>query len=271
MKLTRLLFGFLIAAILGSSIFLAFAAGNIDVQLQIPIGTREKITACNEVPDLATADPNDKKLVCTGLSDYIVTLYEWLVAAAAILAAAMLTWGGFQWLSAAGESKRVEEGKKIMHNALIGLVLALGSYTLLWAINPDLVGVGKLDLSLVAPKPILFAGSSTPITQQVVNGAVSPTIFKRAKINKLNECIDLINHKRSINTLVVNVPMFFCKGTFTSARLIDCWATQTNAGDNAIAASCTNKVDLSATPLNQSAPPDTAEGVCCYKDALPTP
>lgn len=164
MKLTRLLFGLLITAMLGSSIVLAFAAtGKYDVQLQIPIGTQEKIEACKEVPDPTPTDPNNKALTCTGLSNYIVQIYEWLVRAAAILAAAMITWGGFQWLSAAGESKRVEEGKKIMHNALIGLVLALGSYTLLWAINPDLVGVGKLDLSLIKPKQ-QAAVSSTPVS-----------------------------------------------------------------------------------------------------------
>lgn len=159
MKLTRLLFGLIIATMLSSSIFLAFAAGDINVQLQIPIGSFDKVPACKEVQ--TGTDPVTHRpimgLTCTGLSDYIVTIYEWLVRAAAILAAAMITWGGFQWLSAAGESKRVEEGKKTMHNALIGLVLALGSYTLLWAINPDLVGVGKLDLSLIAAKQVLIS------------------------------------------------------------------------------------------------------------------
>lgn len=158
MTFTKIMFGFLLTAMLGSSIFLAFAAtGKYDVQLQIPLPGKETITACKEVQTGTNLDGTPiMGLNCTGLADYIVKIYEWLVRAAAILAAAMITWGGFQWLSAAGESKRVEEGKKTMHNALIGLVLALGSYTLLWAINPDLVKFNAFDLSLIKPKQVLF-------------------------------------------------------------------------------------------------------------------
>ena len=58
------------------------------------------------------ADGNPTALKCQGISKLIVMIYEWLVGAAGVLATAMIAWGGFQWLSAAGDSKRVEEGKR---------------------------------------------------------------------------------------------------------------------------------------------------------------
>lgn len=154
MKFTKIAFGFLLAAMLSSSIFLAFAAtGKYEVQLQIPLPGKETITACTEVRTGTNPDGTPiMGLNCTGLADYIVIIYQWLVAAAAILAAMMFTWGGFLWLTAGGSTGRLGQAKTIFGNALTGLALALGSYTLLAVINPGLVDFKGFDLSLIKPK-----------------------------------------------------------------------------------------------------------------------
>ena len=46
------------------------------------------------------------------------------------LALLMLVWGGFQWMTSAGNSEKVEKGTTTMIWALIGVVLVLSSYLL---------------------------------------------------------------------------------------------------------------------------------------------
>ncbi|MBI4240051.1 hypothetical protein HY620_03615 [Candidatus Uhrbacteria bacterium] len=74
-----------------------------------------------------------------GLGIYIVGVYKFAIGFAAIAAMLVLVYGGILWLTARGDSGQVGESKKVMTNAIVGLVLALGSYTFLWIFNPRLV------------------------------------------------------------------------------------------------------------------------------------
>ncbi|MEK7123007.1 MAG: pilin [Patescibacteria group bacterium] len=102
-----------------------------DFTFQIPIGDLKKITLC--------ATDADGKLKCEGIGRYIAAIYQWLVGFAAVLAVLAVTWGGVQWLISRGESGKIEEARKIIGSAVIGLVLALGSYLLLTTIREDYV------------------------------------------------------------------------------------------------------------------------------------
>ena len=176
LKSPSILLGILVAVVLGSSVFFSFAAlqpEDFDVHLQVPFASSRSSDATIRTCEITAkdADGNPTALKCQGISKLIVMIYEWLVGAAGVLATAMIAWGGFQWLSAAGDSKRVEEGKKVIHNALVGLVLALGSYTLLALINPDLVKPGKLDLAVIKKgKDVLLTGGGEDSGQTVGGG-----------------------------------------------------------------------------------------------------
>ncbi len=43
----------------------------------------------------------------------------------------MVVYGGFLWLVSAGNSSRVEQGKKVLSSSLIGLIIVFGAYTLI--------------------------------------------------------------------------------------------------------------------------------------------
>ncbi len=43
----------------------------------------------------------------------------------------MFVYGGFLWLISAGNSTRVEQGKKVLSSSLIGLIIVFGAYTLI--------------------------------------------------------------------------------------------------------------------------------------------
>lgn len=80
------------------------------------------------------------------LAQYILGIYRFAIGAAAILASIMVVYGGFRYLlgSTLGD---VKEGKTVIQNAVIGLIVLLCSYVILQSVNPDLVTLKALRLS----------------------------------------------------------------------------------------------------------------------------
>lgn len=78
-------------------------------------------------------------------------LYPGLIAASALLAVVMITIAGFQWMAGAVSPPQVDAAKKRIWAAAIGLTLALGSWLILYTINPDLI-------TLKRPAPVAISG-----------------------------------------------------------------------------------------------------------------
>lgn len=83
------------------------------------------------------------------LAELIAAMYRWSVAVIAILATIMIIVAGVQWLSSAGNPDTITRAKKRIVNAVIGIILAVGSYTLLSILNPDLINFNALELRYV--------------------------------------------------------------------------------------------------------------------------
>ncbi|MDP3986403.1 MAG: hypothetical protein U1C53_00210 [Candidatus Veblenbacteria bacterium] len=47
-----------------------------------------------------------------------------------VLAVVLVLWGGFKWMTAAGEESKIEEAKKLMGAGVIGLVIILAAYAI---------------------------------------------------------------------------------------------------------------------------------------------
>lgn len=73
------------------------------------------------------------------LPNYIAMLYNFALGIAGILATVMITFGGFLWLTAAGNPNQLSQAKGYVVNAIIGLILTLGAYTILNLVNPRLL------------------------------------------------------------------------------------------------------------------------------------
>lgn len=82
------------------------------------------------------------------LADYLNVVYNFLISIVGVVAAVMIMWGGFGYLTAGGDAGRVKVARERIGNALIGLILALSSYVILNTVNPELV---KLKVPDVAP------------------------------------------------------------------------------------------------------------------------
>ncbi len=83
------------------------------------------------------------------IAEYITAAYRFGVAIAGVLAVIMIIAGGFVWMTAGGNSSQVDTAKTYIIGALAGLVLALGSYTLLWLINPNLTQLPFLRVPVI--------------------------------------------------------------------------------------------------------------------------
>jgi hypothetical protein len=73
------------------------------------------------------------------LAQYIGIIYNFLISIVGMMAAIMFVIGGFQYVTSAGDQGKIGAAKKRITDALIGMVLALGAYTLLNTINPALL------------------------------------------------------------------------------------------------------------------------------------
>jgi len=78
--------------------------------------------------------------------DYMIAIYEWSVTAIAIIAVIMIMIAGFQWMTAAGNASAIGQARSRISSSLIGLLLAVGAYSLLNFVNPSLVHLRPLDI-----------------------------------------------------------------------------------------------------------------------------
>ena len=83
------------------------------------------------------------------IAEYIAGVYRYAVYVASLLAAVMMMIGGIQWLTAGGNASSIGAAKTRIINALVGLILVLGSYIVLNAINPALVSMRALRVTVV--------------------------------------------------------------------------------------------------------------------------
>lgn len=107
------------------------------------------------------------------LAQYIAAVYQYMVGVATILAITMMMYGGFRWIVAGGDAGKIGEAKKTITQAAIGLILALGSYTVLSLINPDLVTFNSLRLALIERQD--FDWVTLDVPSEAVPGA--PTTY----------------------------------------------------------------------------------------------
>ncbi len=111
-----------------------------------------RCVAPEAIIDLSVPFGNVKTV--TGLRNYIAAGFNYGVSLAALAAAIMFVYGGFRYIFGAAYQK-VQRGKEIMIDAAIGLVLMLGSITILQTVNKDTLTLKALDVYMINKQQIL--------------------------------------------------------------------------------------------------------------------
>jgi hypothetical protein len=101
--------------------------------------------------------------VMTNLPLLITSLFSFAIWTVGIAAMFMIIIGGFQYIISAGNKSTAESGKKLMTDALLGLVAALFAWLFLYIINPDLI---KINLSMIGGGGFGTAVSSENLMQK---------------------------------------------------------------------------------------------------------
>ncbi|MBT6334640.1 MAG: hypothetical protein HOJ29_01465, partial [Candidatus Magasanikbacteria bacterium] len=88
------------------------------------------------------------------IGEYIEAVYRYALAAASVVAIIMMIVAGLQWMTSAGSSDGIQKAKARMTKAVIGLLIAMGSYLILYTINPELIKFRNLRIQYVEEIPL---------------------------------------------------------------------------------------------------------------------
>ncbi|MFA6383626.1 MAG: hypothetical protein WCX17_04365, partial [Parcubacteria group bacterium] len=97
--------------------------------------------------------PGSDTVEMTDFYVYINAIYKFGIWAIGIAALLMISIGGFMYITSAGNNSSMEKAKGVITDAVVGLILALTAYLLLYIINPDLVKIVKLPTATFKPAP----------------------------------------------------------------------------------------------------------------------
>lgn len=145
-------------------------AQNTTYKLLSPLPCPPESTDC-------TVGPGGEKLLenytiadANPLSKYINIMLKIFIGICAILAMIMITLGGLEYMTSELPGNK-ESGKNKITQAVLGLLLALGAWLILWTINPDLLVADLASLTDVVVEVDLESDvPQTPVNGKYVNG-----------------------------------------------------------------------------------------------------
>lgn len=77
------------------------------------------------------------------VDEFIGWAFQFALGAAGAVALGVLIFGGIKYITSAGNPSGQGDAKKWIQDAILGLLLLLGSYLILNTINPDLVNINE--------------------------------------------------------------------------------------------------------------------------------
>ncbi|HBO17093.1 MAG: hypothetical protein UR69_C0002G0254 [Candidatus Moranbacteria bacterium GW2011_GWE2_35_2-] len=80
------------------------------------------------------------------LKDYVLAIYNFAIWTVGIAAFFMISIGGFWYFTAAGNTSKTAKAKEIIGDALLGVIVSMIAWLILYVINPDLVNVNLSSL-----------------------------------------------------------------------------------------------------------------------------
>jgi len=138
-----------------------------------------------EIPGLDFTDPNIVKnntikeedgiyMYIPYLGEYISALYKYAVVIASVFAVMIIINHGFNLLMGGNSSEKIQASKKRIIEAVVGLIISVSSYTILYTINPDLVNFKSLRVKYIEQVPLGVEIIDPSSYQQITGVGVLP-------------------------------------------------------------------------------------------------
>ncbi|MEO5927212.1 MAG: hypothetical protein ABIO72_00750 [Patescibacteria group bacterium] len=133
-----------------------------------------------QIPGLDfTASPivrNGNQLMIPFLSQYISAVNRYLVGASIIAAAIMIVYGGFLYIAGSTRGD-VGRGKEKIQDAVVGLILILCTYIILYTVNSNLTKLRAITVTSIPREEyttIFKNGDMTPADHEKIGGPPPP-------------------------------------------------------------------------------------------------
>ena len=172
----------------------AFAAAPA---LPSPLGQPTEI----EYPEIQKGDA-PLTVQTTPLVKYAEYLFYFLIWGSGILALLALIYAGFLYITAVGNPDKLRDAKDRIFSALLGLAIILGSYAILWQLNPHFLTFELEDLdpliNTLAPGVLVCKTANAPVAEAWVEqngillGNLDLTAKRLARI-RLDQILSEIN------------------------------------------------------------------------------
>ncbi|MFA5413161.1 MAG: pilin [Patescibacteria group bacterium] len=136
---------------------------SVTPELEIPLPTLPSLSGFTDLT--LQGEAGSRYFWVPWIGQYIAAIYKYAIGIVGILSGIMIVVGGLLWLTAGGAADRISTAKSFIESSLVGLVIALTSYLLLYAINPNLVGFEGLKVKYIERIP----------TSEIVNNILDTT------------------------------------------------------------------------------------------------
>lgn len=83
------------------------------------------------------------------LAEYLAAIYRYAIGAAVVICIVVVMISGVQWTLSGGNAGTIDSAKKRITGAITGMLLAIGSYAILYTINPNLLSFRSLQVLYV--------------------------------------------------------------------------------------------------------------------------
>ena len=228
-------------------------------QYTTPIGPSEapvtadgttKYTLLEPLPCIGAGCKAGELMPTIDIRTYFVYIFGIAIAIAVFLAVVVITFAGFKYMTEESITKK-GAAKDMIWNAVLGLLGALGSWLILYTINPQLVDlslvtVPKLDLTYTDPLSglnKLISQQNRQLTNNAIDQNAAAAIAQEEAQKKINTLEDSLNTNGCIDEV----------GTYIGAGNANCdalWAqynTEADALDLAVSKQNVSKAIVNIT------------------------
>lgn len=119
---------------LGIGILAALASGSAALAPAAAAQDNGLILDCENVVLNRDGSVNQEKTTRCGVNDFVaqfVRLAQWGLTIVVFLAALMLVYGGFEFITAGGRAAKISSGQNIISGTVIGLIVSLSAYVII--------------------------------------------------------------------------------------------------------------------------------------------
>lgn len=155
----------------------------------------------------------------TNLGEYLAAIFNIGIGLAVVLSILMIVIAGIQLIGGAASPSAQKSAREKIQNVLFGLLLAVGSWLVVYTINPQLI-LGTFELTPVTSVPTVVLTSLPPSVSNISSSSLTPTTPTNS-ITPPSISTQLIEPVVEIQPTTVSYPSYYATPEVVTASDID--------------------------------------------------